>query len=76
MFPACSLNVIVLGLQIVRRPQDLKKPLRVKFISKGVEEEAVDEGGKNNNTWACQGSQCVGLVVGIQDTGLFNDWGV
>jgi ubiquitin-protein ligase E3 A len=31
--------------QIVRSPQDLKKPLRVKFVSEGVEEEAVDEGG-------------------------------
>ncbi|KAK3275781.1 hypothetical protein CYMTET_16107, partial [Cymbomonas tetramitiformis] len=29
--------------QIVRSSQDLKKPLRVKFVSEGVEEEAVDE---------------------------------
>ena len=31
--------------QIINRPQDLKKPLRVTFISNGVAEEGVDEGG-------------------------------
>ncbi|GAX80909.1 hypothetical protein CEUSTIGMA_g8344.t1 [Chlamydomonas eustigma] len=31
--------------QIVSRPQDLKKPLRVTFISNGVPEEGLDEGG-------------------------------
>ena len=31
--------------QLMYRPDDLKKPLRVTFISAGVEEEGLDEGG-------------------------------
>ncbi len=31
--------------QIVGRPHELKKPLRVTFISQGVEEEGLDQGG-------------------------------
>lgn len=31
--------------QLMHRPDELKKPLRVTFISAGVEEEGQDEGG-------------------------------
>lgn len=31
--------------QLMHRPDELKKPLRVTFISAGVEEEGLDEGG-------------------------------
>ena len=31
--------------QLLRSPQELKKPLRVRFVSAGVEEEGLDEGG-------------------------------
>ena len=31
--------------QVVGRPHELKKPLRVTFISQGVDEEGLDQGG-------------------------------
>ena len=31
--------------QLMQRPGELKKPLRVTFISGGLEEEGLDEGG-------------------------------
>ena len=31
--------------QIVGRPHELKKPLRVTFVSQGVDEEGLDQGG-------------------------------
>ena len=31
--------------QLMQRPGELKKPLRVTFISGGVDEEGLDEGG-------------------------------
>ena len=31
--------------QLLHRPGDMKKPLRVTFISGGVDEEGLDEGG-------------------------------
>ena len=31
--------------QLMHRPGELKKPLRVTFISAGIDEEGLDEGG-------------------------------
>lgn len=31
--------------QLMHRPDELKKPLRVTFLSAGIEEEGLDEGG-------------------------------
>ena len=36
--------------QIVGRPHELKKPLRVTFVSQGVDEEGLDLGGSRRSS--------------------------
>eukprot|EP00798_Chlamydomonas_sp_ICE-L_P014653 gene14653-20687_t len=52
--------------QIVKRPGDLKKPLRVTFIQDGVAEEGLDEGGVSREFF-----QLLVLELFCEDYGMF-----